>query len=591
MTPSQLLIVRHQSPLRFTGAAEVLGVFSDAELRLPRTEMEIDSRPLDEAVEGGHWRSSDEFVRRTAAELRSAAQNNAAEIHYFGIGEVPHVIGIGAHFGDETLVHVHDYDRDRNTWGWPTSTPPLTLEAIGLPREQVAQSGELTLVIEISYPIDQRDVDQAVGNDLLGAIRVRPTTEPTPGIVGSPSDVLTVRRTVREALAAIAQYRPGASTIHLFIAAPVSVCFSVGQELRLRNSVDVMTYRYRRGDPTEVYKRALLLTARPLPRGSRAVSDDERLLATRIRPIFVAALADVKKHAAQIGDSRPWHKGFEPHDLLNEIAPFSALEPLRSVVHDDDQFSLVPRDEEYAFVKAHPRTWEMSDALLLAFYEAAQRNDARLQALARLFLYHEYLHDWQDLTKYTAQDIGSFPNCLEAIDYMADTYAFLHQLDRAVRTEGLAEAEAQQFLFDQISLGIASFWAFVEPDAPNIEWQERNIRRYLNWYWRRVQIRSAPDLRVALRTLSRKPSIEIAGFKYRTGGGRHFVLVNEPRPGDVPELGAVLEDGRFHRLGSTTDLSIEALMRAFGAADRDAIDRFFGSLFEHLRATGAVFAM
>jgi hypothetical protein len=550
--------------------------------------MEIDSRHLEEAVEGGYWRSSDEFVRRSAAELRGAAQREGAEIHYFGIAEIPHVVGIAAHFGDETLVHVHDYDRDRNTWAWPGKAAPLTVETFGIPREQVAQTGELTLVVEISYAIDQRDVDKVVGQDLLGAIRIRPTAEPTPGIVRSPADVLAVRQAVREALAAITRYRPSASVIHLFIAAPMSVCFGIGQELRLRNSVDVMTYRYRRSDPTEPYKRAILLTARPLPRGSRAVTDRERDLATQIRPIFASALADVKTHAAQIGENRPWYAGFERPDLLNEIAPFSSLAPLRSVVHDDDQFSLIPRDEDYGFTKDYPRTWEMSDGLLLAFYEAAEWDDAQMRALARLFFYHEYLHDWQDLTKYTAQDVGSFPNCLEAIDYMADTYAFLHQVDRAMRVDGLGEGDTKQFLVDQISLAIASFWAF-EPDAPNVEWQERRIRRYLNWYWRRVQIRSAPDLRVALRTLSRQPSIEVAGFKYRTGGGRHFVLVNEPRPADVPELGVVLEDGRFHRLGSTTDLGIEALMRAFGDGDQDAIDRFFNSLFEHLRATGAVF--
>lgn len=227
--------------------------------------------------------------------------------------------------------------------------------------------------------------------------------------------------------------------------------------------------------------------------------------------------------------------------------------------------------------------------LVLALAEAAGENEVQLRALARLFFYHEYLHDWQDLTKYTAEDVGRFANCLEAIDYMADSYALLHQLDHAIQVEGFREAGARQFLVDQITLAISSFWAF-EPQAPNVEWQERRLRRYLNWYWRRVQIREAPDSATAIRTLSRRPSIEIAGFKYRTGGGRHFVLVNEPRPGDVPELGVVLEDGRFHRLGSTTDLSIEEVMRAFGEADRDAIDRFFNSLFEHVRATGATFA-
>ncbi len=591
MVPHQLIIVRHQSPLRVTSAAEVLAAFSDAELRLPRADVEVDSRSLEESVEGGYWRSSDDFVRRTADELRTALHDtDGAELHYFGIGEVPHVIGIAAHFGDETLVHAHDYDRDRDTWAWPSPTAPLTVEVTGLPQEVVAQSGELTLVVEISYPIDQRDVDRAVGTDLLGAVRIRATPGPTPGIVREPADVLAVRHAVREALSAFARFRPGASIIHLFLAAPMSVCFGVGQELRLRNGTDVMTYRYRRDDPTEVYKRAILLTARPLSRSSHAVGEEERAVAARLRPIFGEALRDIQAHAQVLGDKSPWYDGFQEPGIVREIGPFATLIPLKSVVQADDQLSPIARSEDYAFVKDHPRTWQISDGLVLAFYEAAGKSDDRLRALARLFFYHEYLHDWQDLTKYTAEDVGSFPNCLEAIDYMADSYAFFHQLDRAIRVDGLHVAHAKQFLVDQIGLAIGSFWAF-EPDGRNPEWQERRIRRYLNWYWRRVQVRSAPDLRVAVRTLSRRPAIEVAGFKYRTGGGRQFVLVSEPRPGDTPEMGLVLEDGRFHRLGSTTDLSIEALMRAFGDGDREAIDRFFNSLFEHLRATGAVFAV
>jgi hypothetical protein len=511
------------------------------------------------------------------------------EIHYFGIAEVPHVIGIGAYFGDETLVHAHDYDRDHDSWGWPADSALLSLETLGLPGELVNQSGEVTLVVELSYPIDQRDVDAVVGSDVLSAVRIRPTTNPVPAIVRSPADVRVAREIVREAIAAIERYRPGTSLIHLFIAAPVSVCFAVGQELRLRNGVDVITYRYRSQDRSEPYKRALLLTGRPLGRGSRSVSEEERSLAAQYRPVFVSALNDVRAHAATLGGDGSWFAGFQPTESVHATAPFPSLAPLQSVVLADDQFSLIPRDRDYALSKDRQRRWEMSDALVLALAEAAGHDEIQLRALARLFFYHEYLHDWQDLTKYTAEDVGSFANCLEAIDYIADSYAFLHQLDLAIRVEGLREADARRFLVDQITLAIASFWAF-EPEAPNIEWQERRLRRYLNWYWRRVQLREAPDLTTAIRTLSRRPSIEIAGFKYRTGGGRHFVLVEEPRPGDVPELGVVLEDGRFHRLGSTTDLNIEAVMRAFGQADREAIDRFFNSLFEHLRATGAVFA-
>ena len=588
MTQPRLLVVRHQSPLRFTSNEEVLGAFSSAELRVPRDGMEIDSRPLEESVEGGHWRSSEEFVRRTAAELREAVGHEPGEIHYFGIAEVPHIIGIGAYFGDETLVHVHDYDRDRDSWVWPAESATLSLETIGLPGELVTQSGEATLVVELSYPVDQQDVDAVVGSDVLSAVRIRPTANPAPGIVRSEADVRAARESVREALAAIARFRPRTSLIHLFIAAPVSVCFAVGQELRLRNGIDVMTYRYRSLDRSEPYKRAILLTARPLSRESRSMSPEERSLAARYRLVFGSALDDVRAHATTLGGGEAWYSGFQPAGPIHAAAPFPSLAPLQLVVLADDQFSPVPRDQDYALSKDRPRTWAMSDALVLSLAEAAGHDESRLRALARLFFYHEYLHDWQDLTKYTAEDVGSFANCLEAIDYMADSYAFLHQLDFAIRVQGLRESDARQFLVDQIDLAIASFWAF-EPQAPNFEWQERRLRRYLNWYWRRVQLREAPDLTTAIRTLTRRPSIEIAGFKYRTGGGRHFVLVDQPRPGDLPQLGVVLEDGRFHRLGSTTDLSIEAVMRAFGQADREAIDRFFNSLYEHLRATGAVF--
>jgi hypothetical protein len=62
MTPNRLIIVRHQAPLRTVGDNEVLTGLSDDQHRLPRTEILVDSRVLDEAVEGGHWRSSDEFI-------------------------------------------------------------------------------------------------------------------------------------------------------------------------------------------------------------------------------------------------------------------------------------------------------------------------------------------------------------------------------------------------------------------------------------------------------------------------------------------------------------------------------------------------
>jgi hypothetical protein len=284
----------------------------------------------------------------------------------------------------------------------------------------------------------------------------------------------------------------------------------------------------------------------------------------------------------------PWFASLEPAELLRNVLPFRNLAALSTVVLQEDTFSDELRNQDYAFPKDRPRSWEMSDSLVLSFYKGAGEDRERMRELLRLFFYHEYLHDWQDLTKYTADDVGSFANCLEAIDYMADTYALLHQLDGALKANADTQEFAQAFLVNQLGLMIASFWAF-EPDPPHFEWQERRLRRYLNWYWRRVQIRDAQDLTTALRTLARRPSIEIVGFKYRTGGGRHFVILNQPRPGDTQEIGVVLEDGRFTRRGSTTDLGIAEVMQAFAKQDRQAIDRFFNSLIEHVKQTGGAF--
>ena len=117
---------------------------------------------------------------------------------------------------------------------------------------------------------------------------------------------------------------------------------------------------------------------------------------------------------------------------------------------------------------------------------------------------------------------------------MADAYAVFHQLDFVSRAnpERVRDDDARQnFVGDQVDLLLRSFWAF-EETPPWHEWQERRLRRYLNWFWRRVQIRRARDLRSAVRLLARQPAIEVAGLRYITGRGRIFVLLNEVRVGE-----------------------------------------------------------
>ena len=226
---------------------------------------------------------------------------------------------------------------------------------------------------------------------------------------------------------------------------------------------------------------------------------------------------------------------------------------------------------------------------MIGLDQAAGGDDARLAELLRLFWFHEYLHDWQTLTKYSAEDVGSFANCLERIDYIADLYAILHQLDytmRAQRARVTDEPAQLAFLADQIDLAIRSFWVF-NPKPPQTRWQERRLRRYLNWFWRRVQVLRARDLpekgmRSALATLRRQPTIELAGLPYRLAGARIEVMLDRRRVGEPLLIGIVLETEKFQRLGSACNMSLEALVDAFINHDHNEVQLFFNSLFENL---------
>lgn len=595
-TQEHIVLVRHQSPLRAVGEAEALVALPNAAKSLPRRDFEIDTRPFADDIAGEHWDASEAYLQQKAGELRVLADElGSARIAYFGgMPEVAHAIALGAYFGDERRIELYDYDRDRDTWLWSSDEQTFSAVATNLPKEPVAQSGEVIIRIEISYPIADDDVRDAVGRESLADIRVRPEDgrDPAPGIIRSPDDVLAVRKAFRTALAAVAEARPNAELIHLFVAAPVSVCFAIGQELRLRNGRDVQTYRYRPVDGDNAYRPALLLTAEGQRVASRPLTSDDISLAADLREIWAEALEDVVQHALGLqedagGTVDDWYTSLRPADVLGLVKPFGGLRPLWEMAKKGDSLSREPRAEDYEFSK-EARSWQVSDALVLGMYHAAGEDPAVTRELVRLFFYHEYLHDWQDLTKYTAENVGGFANSLERIDYMADSYAILHQLDFVLQHDrGRVDSSdnRQRFLIEQIALALRSFWAF-EPPPPVYEWQERRLRRYLNWYWRRVQMREASSFEHALRVLSRQPSIEIAGLRYSSRRGRHYVRLDEVQPGTILEVGLVLEDGRFFRRGSTADLSNEEAMLAFANHKTEEIDRYFNGLFEHVRQTG-----
>ncbi|UXI66018.1 hypothetical protein [Tahibacter amnicola] len=183
------------------------------------------------------------------------------------------------------------------------------------------------------------------------------------------------------------------------------------------------------------------------------------------------------------------------------------------------------------------------------------------------------------------RNIGAFANCLERLDYIADAYGTLHQVDYVVRQRQdhvLNDADLIGYLRTSITEAIDAFWSF-EPAEPITVWQERRLRRYLNWYWRRIEIAHAIDLSDAMTRLCRPPVIELTGPPIMTDARRVYLDLGRMRGSDNPEIALIDDRNRLQRFPSDQNLSIPGLLDAFRSRRKDVIDKFFESLIDHAR--------
>lgn len=594
--PNHILILRH-SGLKRVEASEVLPALPSGVLNLPRTDREIDTLQFAPQVEQGDWVGQSRYLAEQVSAVHEKIHElGDVETHYFGIPEVPHAIAFGAFFGDERAIVLHDQMHDGKTWSWPKSEQTIKVKCLGTPTgEPIQATGSVVLRVEISYPISDADVREAVGSNHLAEVRVVLADDSPPEIcnIASAADLQAVRLEVRRALAALRAKFPNYETIHVFASAPVSVCVAIGQELKPRNTPPATTYRYRKIEGRPSYSQALEISARIEQEAEHPLTEEEIRTAKEVRLVWREALYEIDEYLIakdeadrSKGDIR-WYETLSTATHLKLVRPFPSLPRATKVCPRDAKVSDVAVPRDYS-ITPHDKTWHLSDRLLVAFHRGAREDNATLKRLIRLFLFHEYLHEFHSLTKLRAPDVGTFANCLEFIDYTADVYALLHNLDleRRISLKALNSDEAQLgVLREMVALVIESFWAF-EPQPPIREMQIRRLRRYLNWYWRLVQIESARSLEQALKLFDHQPHVEIGGLHQVARARRLFLNLGKVEQGNGLELGLVLENLKLLRVTDSTTTNLKQLMVAFQEADSASIVKFFRAVLEEARDKG-----
>lgn len=594
-----VILVRQPSRLRGITESEAVEVLSENDKGQERTHYEVPTDQFAEAVDQGDWYGQDSFLREQALKIRQRADEAGnAQIHYLGLAEVPHVIALGAHLGSERAIVPHDHDRDRGKWNWPEAARTIQLEVNGLEGVEriLKASGPAVIRIAISAVISDADVREAVGDQTLADVTITHQTPTIPAVslVRSLADVESVRLEFRRVFAAIQNSCPNLEVVHLFVAAPPSVCLVVGQELVLRNSCPVQTFRFRKSEDGPDQRPAILLNSSGEEQVLQPLSEEELKAVANVRAaLWPSALADIETYCANKQadsvDGRHWIDGHVASSALAKAKCFTDLPALGKLIRSKAAVDPKPFVGDYGY-EQDSRLWRLGDRLLAGLSSATESDDDLLRQLIRLFLFHEYLHLHQGLTKHTADEVGKFANCLEYLDYRADSYAILHQWDlmRYSDTRLLPTNldDVRTFIVGQVELAIRSFWAF--DVAAGNEWQVRRIRRYLNWYWRLTQLSHAESIDAIVLLLSRQPRVELGGVSQIARGRRVIALLDQTDPTTQLELAVVLENDRLQRVPNSPSSSLPALLRAFRDGEHEAIKQFFRGVYDLAAATGGV---
>jgi hypothetical protein len=557
----------------------------------------IDTAQFSGAGDSVSWNAAHTEVWRRVGELRDQiSRRPASRVAYFGGGpEIPLTIAFGAYMGEHQAIELYEL-HDGGNWTWPEKSLTLDLEVLGEPQDRQSTAGPATLCIELSARIEEPLVREfVVETDEVAHVLIRPRDQ-NPEVrtrIRSRLDLEAVRSNVRSALTAIVNKRPNVTAIHLFVAAPASACVLIGQELRLRNMPSVETYRFRRTDAGEPnYVHAIRLReAGPTPR-EITLTDAERVTAGVLRKsVWEAALREVEEYAQQKKRSRTdgelWFDRIVLSDLLRQVRPFPALPPIYDVLPDLSTVDPVPLEGAFYGYERNTQKWRVNDRFLLELSGAYGGDVNIIRQLVRLFMFHEALHVAHGITKAKVDEVGKFPNALEHVDYTADLYALLHELDRSGPLPVVDDPTSHRALKDQVAalidLVVRSFWAFeLNAPEPLHEIEIRRIRRYLNWYWQLERVLMSKNRLQLARVLARKPIIEIAGLDLHAESRRVYGSLQRFDKRVGLELAVVLDDEELRRVPSSVTVPITELVADFRTRDHQQIKVFFRRLFDEI---------
>lgn len=483
-----------------------------------------------------------------------------ATVVYFGVAPIPLAVHLGSLV--ERLNKVTAYLRHHQThkWTFAGGARPKITGPAG-PQELTRSTEPATISISTTASTDTDALREVVG-----------ATSADMGVLAAPfgEDVLTaedlvheVARKFHDCLDLLETNRPGVTEAHLAAAVPTGLAFLLGTQLTSTRHVRLVTYQYHRSEDPR-FVEALRLPVRDQPRRVPTAEDIAR--AATLRAAWEQERQLLANHFSPAAD-RTWWNVLGDIGREFQVGSFALLQhPAETPLAAPIDTTVTEVDTDFRFDSERER-WLLGDGLLASISSAVPTEE--VNRAGRMLLLHEALHHGsQGLTEAKAPQIRHAPKVLEELDYLADTWAMMHEFAFSRLLDADWNAQRKELL-RILETAVSTMWAFDADREPGVL-EVRRVNRYLIWYAQFARLESATTLLDAVRSIAIKPVIELIGPHTELRDGRLVMLLDRtfPRPAELCFLN---RHGKLRRVGSTNAASVAAIAHALGAHDGDTV--------------------
>jgi len=168
------------------------------------------------------------------------------EMGYLGLAHIPLVFHMGYEI-NRREVHMFGNDYDSGEWiDLPEKTTRHAVSVEGLPEQGMEQSGDVVMLMSVSYAIASSEPNEVVNHPLV-RVHIR-AEDPLLGLIDSQEVLDKFTQTFRDTLQKINNRFPNVRRVHLFYAGPPTLAFRCGQQINRNIDPEIIVYNYSRRD-------------------------------------------------------------------------------------------------------------------------------------------------------------------------------------------------------------------------------------------------------------------------------------------------------------------------------------------------------